>query len=151
MSCSTMQHNIKRNQTLTQKQVNYYHQKNGNAFYLSSTYASFSVVWTYYTDRIEIYKLQKGKVNQKQVFPEKEWIKYAEVALEDIEKELYQKCALELDGDNFGFRIVIDGKTYNTDYAVDINCLKTDKYKSEFLNKITNDIKTHKMWEIKYQ
>lgn len=148
MSCSTMQH-IKRNQTLTQKQVNYYHQKNGNVFYLSSTYATFSVVWTYYTDRIEIYILQKGKVIQKQVFPEKEWIKYAEVALEDIEEELYQRCPLELDGDNFGFRIVIDGKTYNEDYGVDVNCLKTGKYKSNFLNKITNDIKTYKMWEIK--
>lgn len=146
-----MQHNIKKNQNLTQKQVNYYCQKNGNAFYLSAAYASFSIVWTYHINRIEIYKLQKGKVIQKQVFSEKEWIKYAEGALEDIEKELYQKCALELDGDNFGFRIVINGEIYNIDYAVDINCLKSAEYKSEFLSKITNDIKTHKMWEIEYQ
>ena len=136
VSCSTMQYNIKRNQDLTAKQVNYFYQKNGNAFYLSSTYANFSIVWTYDEDRVEIYRLQKGKIRQKQIIKDKEIIQYAEVSLEDIEKELYQKCALELDGDMFGFIIEIDRKTHNADYAVDINCLKQGKYKSDFLTAI---------------
>ena len=151
VSCSTMQYAIKRNQDLTAKQVDCFYQKNGNAFYLSSSYASFSVVWTYYEDRVEIYWLQKGKIERKQIINDNETIQYAEVSLEDIEKELYQRCAMELDGDMFGFMIEIDRKTHNADYAVDINCLKQGKYKSDFLNRITNDIKRHKMWEIEYQ
>ena len=65
-------------------------QKNGNVFYLSSTYATFSRVWTYNVNGMEIYWLAKGKVYQKETFSEKELIQYAEVAFEDIEKELYQ-------------------------------------------------------------
>ena len=165
VSCSTMQYAIKRNQDLTAQQVDDFYQKNGNAFYLSSTYANFSVVWTYDEDRVEIYWLQKGKIERKQIINDNETIQYAEVSLEDIEKELYQRCAMELDGDMFGFMIEIDRKdgdmfgfmieidrkTHNADYAVDINCLKQGKYKSDFLNRITNDIKRHKMWEIEYQ
>lgn len=151
VSCSTMQYNIKRNKDLTVRQVNYFYKKNRNVFYLCSTYATFSVVWTYDEDKVEIYRLQKGKIRQKQIFEEKKTIQYAEISLEDIEKELYQKCALELDGDVFGFIIEIDHKTYIADYAVNINCMKQRKYKSTFLNKITNDIKSHKMWEVEYQ
>lgn len=150
-SCSTMQYNIKANRDLTAKQLNYFYQKNGNAFYLSSSSTNFSIIWTYYEGKVEIYRLQKGKISQRQIFQEKEIIQYADISLEDIEKELYQKCALELDGDTFGIIIEIDHKTHNADYAVDINCLKQGKYKSDFLNKITNDIKNYKMWKVEYQ
>lgn len=151
VSCSTAQYTIKRNKDLTVRQVNYFYKKNRNAFYLCSTYATFSVVWTYDEDKVEIYRLQKGKIRQKQIFEGKKTIQYAEISLEDIEKELYQKCALELDGDVFGFIIEIDRKTHIADYAVNINCMIQRKYKSNFLNKITNDIKSHKMWEVEYQ
>jgi hypothetical protein len=151
ISCSTMRYNINKNNRFTEKQIINLLQRNGNVFYLSSTYATFSTVWTYNVNGIEIYILTKGKVNQKETFSEKESIQYAEVAFENIEKELYQKCALELDGDMFGFRIDIDRKIYKEDYAVDINCLKKGTYKSDFLNKIVNDIKTYNMWETNYQ
>lgn len=147
ISCSTMQYNINRNNTLTKKQLNYFLQKNGNAFYLSSTYSTVSVVWTYNSNGIEIYKLTKGKVDKKETFSEKELKQYNELALKDIGKDLYQKCALELDGDNFGYRIDIDGKMQGKDFAIDINCLKKETYDSEILNKIVNDIKNRKMWE----
>ena len=144
-------YNIKANRDLTAKQVNYFYQKNGNAFYLSSSSTNFSIIWTYYEGKVEIYRLQKGKISQRQIFREKEIIQYADISLEDIEKELYQKCALELDGDTFGIIIEIDHKTHNADYAVDINCLKQGKYKSDFFNKITNDIRNYKMWEVEHQ
>lgn len=150
-SCSTMQYNIRKNRNFTTKQVDYFYKKNGNAFYLSSTYANFSIVWTYDEDGIEIYRLQKGQIRQKQISSEKGIIPYAEFSLEDIEKELYQNCALELDGTVFGFKIEFDKKIHNADYAVDINCLKQGKYKSDFLNKIASDIKTYRMWEIEYK
>ena len=151
ISCSTMRYNINKNNRFTEKQIINLLQKNGNVFYLSSTYATFSTVWTYNINGIEIYRLAKGKVNQKETFSEKELIQYEGVVFEDIEKELYQKCALELDGDMFGFRIDIDGKIHKEDYAVNINCLKKGTYKSDFLNKLVNDIKAYNMWEINYQ
>lgn len=151
VSCSTVRYNIKRNKDLTVRQVNYFYKKNGNAFYLCSTYATFSVVWTYDEDNFQIYRLQEGRIRQKQIFKSKDIIQYAVVSLEDLEDELYRKCALELDGDSFGFKVEIDRKTYIADYAVNINCMKQGKYESNFLNKITNDIKIHKMWEVEYQ
>jgi hypothetical protein len=152
ISCSTMKYNINKNNKFTEKQKNYLLQKNGNVFYLSSTYATFSTVWTYNTSgEVEIYKLAKGKVSRKETFSEREFMQYNVQSLQDIENELYQKCALDLDGDSFGFRIYIDGTLHTEDYAVDINCLKTGVYKSDFLNKIVTDIKTCNMWEINYQ
>jgi hypothetical protein len=150
ISCSTMRYNINKNNRFTEKQIINLLQKNGNVFYLFSAYVSFSTVWTYNLKGIEIYRLAKGKVNQKETFSGKELIQYSAVAFENIEKELYQKCALELDGDMFGFRIDIDGKIHKEDYAVDINCLKKGTYKSDFLNNIVADIKIHNMWGINY-
>ena len=106
-SCSVMQ--IKRTQDLTERLVKSLYQKNGNAFYLSSTHASFSTVWTHTEDMVIVYRLQKGKRKQMLSFMEKGIVQFAKIDPEDIEKELYQKCALELDGDVFGFIIDVDG------------------------------------------
>lgn len=151
VSCLTVRYNVKRNKDLTVKQVNCFYKKNKNAFYLCSTYATFSVVWTYDEDKIEIYRLQEGKISKKQIFKAKDIIPYMVVPLEDVEDELYGKCAMELDGDSFGFKVEIDHKTYIEDYAVDIKCMKLGKYKSCFLKKIADDIKIYKMWEVEYQ
>ncbi len=151
ISCSTMRYNINQNNEFTEKQIINLFKKNGNVFYLSSTYTSFSTIWTYNFKEIEIYKLVKGKRNKKETISKKELIQYANIAFKDIEKELYQKCDLELDGDMFGFRVNINGKIYNKDFPIDINCLKKGTYKSDFLNKIVNDIKIYNMWEIEYQ
>ena len=146
-----MQYNINKNNKFTQKQLSYLLQKNGNAFYLSSSNATFSTVWTYNASEIEMYRLAKGKVFKKETFPEKEFIQYDLQSFQDAGNELYKKCAVVLDGDCFGFRINVDGKMYREDYPIDIDCLKKEIYQSAFLNKIVNDIKTHKMWEIAYQ
>lgn len=149
VSCSATNYVIKKNRYLTNKEVELLFQKNGNAFYLSSTYSYFSFVWSYNEDSVEIFRLRKGIIKQKQVFKEKENIQYAGFSLEDIETELYQKCALELDGDEFGYIIDYNGKRFKADFAVNINCLKQQKYNSVFLNKIINDINYYKMWDNK--
>jgi len=146
-----MQYTINKNNKFTQKQISYLVLKNGNAFYLSSSDATFSTVWTYNASGIEIYRLAKGKVYKKETFPEKEFIQFDLQSFQDVGNELYKKCALVLDGDCFGFRIYVDGKMYLEDYPIDIDCLKKEIYESAFLNKIVNDIKTHNMWEIAYQ
>jgi len=151
ISCSTMQYTINKNNKFTQKQLCDLVQKNGNAFYLSSGNATFSTVWTYNASEIEMYRLAKGKVYKKETFQEKEFIQYDFQSIQDIGNELYKKCALVIDGDGFGFRITVDGKMYREDYPIDIDCLKKEIYQSAFLNKIVNDIKTHKMWELAYQ
>jgi hypothetical protein len=147
VSCSETNYAIKKNRDSTNKEMSLLFQKNGNAFYLSYTYSYFSIVWSYNEDSVEIYRLHKGKIKQKQVFREKEIIQYAGLSLVDIETELYQKCALELDGDVFGFIIEDDGKRYNADFSIDINSFKRKEYESDFLNRVSNDIKYYKMWD----
>lgn len=147
LSCSTMRYHIKRNTTETQKQVNRLYKKNGNAFYLCSTFATFSVVWTYSGENIEIFRMQKGKVKRKQIFRAKYIIQNTMFSPEDIEDELYRKCAMVLDGDVFGYIIDINHKTYNANYDIDINCLKQGQFKSDFWGLITHDINNFGMWE----
>lgn len=46
-SCSTMKQRIKKNNKLTDKTISSLLVNRGNVFYLTSTYATFSTVWTY--------------------------------------------------------------------------------------------------------
>ena len=148
MSCSTMQYNINKNNKFTEKHISNLLQKNGNVFYLFSTYSTFSIVWTYNKNGIEIYRLAKGKVFRKEIFSEKEWIQDVKISVEDINNELYKTCSVVLDGDGFGFKINIDGIIHEDRFAIDIDCMKQQTYKSDFLNKIVYDIKTCKMWGV---
>ncbi len=145
-SCTFMQY-VKMNNNATKIWFDYLYKKNGNAFYLDSTYANGSIVWTYDENRIIIYYLVKGTISKKQVFAEKEWIKQTKISIEDIDFELLQKCFYVLDGDGFGFKIKCNEIIYRDSYGTDIECLKTSKFKSDFLNKISKDIRKYKMWE----
>jgi len=144
MKSNMIHNNIKKNTKFTQKQVNFLFKKNGNAFYLDSSYATFSIVWTYSKNGIEIYRLVNGKVFKKEIFPEKEWLHDADIAVEEI----YKNCSVVLDGDGFGFKINMDGNIHKESYTTNIDCMKQQTFESEFLNKIVNDIKNYKMWEI---
>ena len=92
--------------------------------------------------------MAEGKITKKETFPKEKFAHCDLQSLEDIENELYQKFALELDGDRFGFRICIADKMHKKDYPINIDCLKNEIYKSEFLNQIVNDIKTYNMWTV---
>ena len=150
-SCSSMHFAVWRNKNLTSRQVSYLYKENGNAFYLSSSYASFSVVWTYDKDKIEIYRIKKGRIKEKQVIKRKEIMSFSEVDIKSIKNAIYDNCALELDGDVFGYIIRSGDETYNEDYAVDINCLKQKHEYPLLLETVIDDIRIYKMWEIKYQ
>lgn len=151
ISCSLMQSVLDWNRSSIKKQVNYFLKKNGNAFYLSSTYTSFLIVWSYNNQKeIEIHRFRRDKPIIKRSYPIKEWINYKDIQLKDIEEEIYTKCAIQLDGDFFGFRVDVDGKTYSEEYSVGISCLKTGDFKSVFLKRIVYDINKYKMWEAQY-
>lgn len=150
ISCSTMQYNINKNNDFTKKQIGNLLQKNGNVFYLSSSNATFSTVWSYSSNEIEIYKLAKGMISKREFFSETEFTKPTVQSLQDIDKEIYQQCPLELDGDNFGFRVIIDGDILTKDYHIEINCLKAGRYNTNFSNKIVNDITIRDMWDVEY-
>ena len=149
-TCSTMHHYLKANSVLTRRIVKTLYSNNDNAFYLSSTYANFSIVWTYNKGSVEVYRLQNGTVREKQIFESKETIQLITASLEEIDNDLNHNCAPELDGDVFGVYVKTDDKTINEEFAININCLKTGNYKSELLNRIVRDIKYYKMWEYEY-
>ena len=153
-SCSTLNHAIKKNYRKTERIAMSLFRENGNVFFVTSTYANLSVVWTYDEERVEIYRLREGKTRHKQVLRRKEALQFEGLSLEvfeEIEKEIYQKCALELDGDLLGFIIEVDGKANKETFAVDINCLKRGHYDSGLLDGIVNDINDNRMWDFKYQ
>lgn len=150
VSCSIMKNNIQKNNKFADKTISSFLEKNGKAFYITSTYSTASVVWTYNKNGIEINKLVKGKVVRKEFFPVKETWQFDAFAFRDIETELYQNCGLELDGDLFGFSLYADNTIRKEDFAVDIGCLKTKTYQSGFLNKVVEDINAYMMWDVKY-
>ena len=151
ISCSSLHYSIKRNQKYTKKLAVDLYNKNGNAFYLYSTYSTFSTVWSYNDETVELYRLQKGFVRQKQLYKEKGIKQYTKVCMDDIEKEICKQCVLELDGDYLGFVIESDGIMHNHCFSVDLDCLKKGKFQSNFLNTLFNDIIIYKMWDIDYQ
>ncbi len=148
ISCSTMKHNIQKNNTQTDKIIEYLLDKNGNVFYLNSTFVPFSTVWTYSKDKLEIYKLVNGKIISQQ--------EYFTTSIDNInqisKEELFEldQC-MELDGDGFGYRIKRGSEIEQQDLPIGIDCFTKLKYKSEFLNKVVEDINTHKMWDVRYE
>lgn len=148
ISCSTMKHNIKRNNTQTDKIIETLLNENGNVFYLNSSYVTFSTVWTYSNDKLEIYKLANGKISSQQEYTTTSLGNINQISKEEL-SELDQ--CMELDGDGFGYRIKRGSKTEQQDLPIGIECFTKLKYKSNFLNKVVEDIKTHKMWDVRYE
>jgi len=147
-SCSITKHSIHKNNKFTDKTISSLLEKNGNVFWLTSTYATFSTVWTYNKYKIEIYKLANGKISLQQ--------EYSTTNIDNInqisKKELFDldQC-MELDGDGFCYRIKRDSEIEKQDLPIGIECFTKQKYKSEFLNKIVEDIKTYKLWNVRYE
>ncbi|MEC5395408.1 hypothetical protein [Bergeyella sp. RCAD1439] len=145
ISCSTMKYNIQKNNKQIDKIISSLLEKNGNVFYLTSTYATFSTVWTYHKGRLEIYKLVNGKIILQQ--------EYFTTSIDNInqisKEELFEldQC-IELDGDGFGYRIKKGSGIEQQDLPIGIECFIKLKYKSEFLNKVIKDINTYKMWDV---
>lgn len=122
------------------------HKKNGNAFYLDTTWSPYSVVWSYGKGSISIFKVKKGVVRKKQVYSNEGIMQYINCIEDNLEKELESVCGFWLDGDGFGFIITIDSLSYKANYPVEIESFKKGTFNSSFLNKIRNDIIEYQMW-----
>lgn len=142
-SCSTMKQSITKNQKNTNKNITNLLKNNDNVFYLYSTYSTFSTVWTYRNDSIEIYRLAKGKLTSKEIYKNKGIKSFQIPSIKDLNSDI-DICGLVLDGDIIGFHF---DKNHNQ-ITTDIKCFKTQKYQSDFLNKLVEDINTYKMWNI---
>jgi hypothetical protein len=145
-----MKHYIQKNKKFTDKTISVLLEKNGNVFYLASTNATFSTVWTYSDDTLEIFELAKGKVFEQASYPDSGIFKYQIPSFKELHSE-FKECGYELDGDVFGYRIKRDAKLEQQDLPIGIECFTKLKYKSELLNKVIKDINTYKMWDVLYE
>ena len=94
-------------------------------------------MWTYKGDKIEIRKLNFGKVVEKQILETKGIGPYDEKSLKEANKELEENCFYELDGDEVGYIIRVNGDAYRDDYLSEIDCMKQNVYGSAILNDIS--------------
>jgi len=148
VSCSSMKNKINRNHKKTNKLISSLLEENGNAFYLKSSYASFSRVWSYTHNQIKIYRLGAGKIYEKNTYTRTSVLSNEIPTFNEIQK-VYKKCGFVLDGSSFGFKIKDNDNLIQEDLPTDIECLKKGKYQSDFFNQIVQDILTYKMWEVK--
>jgi len=109
-----------------------------------------STVWTYGNNKLEVYKLAKGKVLEESTFPNNGLVNYELPTFKELDTE-FNECGYELDGDVFGYRIQKASEVEQQDLPINIECFTKGKYKSDFLSKIAEDIKTYKMWDVSYK
>lgn len=141
-SCS-ISNKIIKTKVNTKKMVDRLFEKNGNAFYVNSTYVIISFVWSYSDNKISIYKLSGNKILENKNFIMNERIFFIQQLSKEELQEL-DKC-IELDGDGFGYKFKKDGKVEEQDFPINLECFTQKKYKSAFLNKVVSDIKTYKI------
>lgn len=149
-SCSSTKYYMNKNKHITVKQINKIYKQNGNVYYLYSTYSNNSNIWTYSENRMIIYLLKNGRINNKQVFYGINAIDCPQLSINELRKDLYSKCALELDGDCFGFMISVAGDKREASFYVGINCLKHVEFESCLLNRIVGDINKYGLWSFDY-
>ena len=151
VSCSIMQHNIRKNDSFAKKPLSSLFQKNGNVFLLDDTYSVYSVVWSYNSEgKVEIYKLIKGKVYERKEYPNNGISNYQIPTSKELGLDIGTICGFVLDGDGFAFKIKRGSEIEEFGWG-GIKCLINNTFQADFLNKIVSDIITYKMWDIQYQ
>lgn len=148
-ACSVGYHSrIRLNNRLTSLTLDKCYRNNKNAFSLSSTYADFSVVWSYGAANIEVYRIKKGRVTTKNKYFDNDIKNIPGCTLNNIEQIVYDECTPILDGDVMTFVFDRDGKKQKIVLPVEINCFKQACFQSSFLNEVLKDIKKYELWEI---
>jgi len=127
----------------SKKLISHLIESNGNVFYVSSTHLSISFVWSYSDNEVVIYKLSKGKVVNTKVLSTNVKLIWTELPSKEEQYEL-DPC-IELDGDIFGCKFKKDGKVEQLDLPISLECFARGKYKSDFINKVANDIITYQI------
>ena len=118
-------------------------ESNGNVFYIRSTYIIISYVWSYSENEIIVYELKKGKIENEKRISIKEkpnWI------IPLFEKDLFElDSCMELDGDMFGYWHKNGENVEQRDLPINLKCFRQGKYKSDFLNKVVNDLNDYQI------
>ncbi|MGD1840701.1 MAG: hypothetical protein ACFB0B_07370 [Thermonemataceae bacterium] len=115
---------------------------NENAFYIKSSYATFSTVWTYRADKIKIYYLAKGRVVDEITHETRSYLDEVS-AVNTFE---FDSC-MQLDSEVIGYKVVFDDKVYEKRFPVDIACIRQQNYESSFFQKLVKDISKYQIWE----
>ncbi len=138
-SCGNLKQLIKKNHKKTSTFFEELSKKNGNAFSVRSNYINTSYVWTYKKKLIIIYKIQNGKILNKQteVKGDLDWLN---ASYKD--SEMYSDC-FELDGDLISYKTLLNGEYISDDIPVNIDCFISKDYKNDFYFNIANDISTY--------
>ncbi len=128
-------------------------EKDSNRIILSitTTYLPSKTVWYYTNDSIIIYKKISSRKDILRYSYGLENSLYNNQLLESysvntIEKEIYNKCGFELDGDELTVTLMYDANVIQKSYNVDISRFTTFSYENDFLNYIKNDISTFSLW-----
>jgi uncharacterized protein YihD (DUF1040 family) len=135
---------MNRNNNFTDDFFNKLSSENGNAFYIKSSYSTFSTVWSYQTGKIEIYNISNGKIQKEEKLDAENFIKKIP------KKRVFEldKC-MELDGDIMGYKVDLNNKLYKEDFPIGMNCFLNEKYESEFFNMLVRDVDKFNLYNIK--
>ncbi len=140
ISCSTA-HQINSNNKATSRIVSSLLEKNGNVYYLQSTYSKSSVIWTYREDGIEIYRLLSGKLSSQKHIKTDKNNNALFLNMEDLaELDDY----LELDSDILG----IQTRRIQQEYPVCFDCILKGSLHSKKLNSLIQDIIYFELWPL---
>jgi hypothetical protein len=150
-SCTTSNKFITKNSKLSDKLIREIYTNNKNVFFLRSSNATFSTIWSYVNNEIVIYKLANGKLISKKThvvsndkLAHDDLSNFNEINLDSV------ICDYLLDGDLFGFILKDNDNIVDKSFPIEIECLKKAELKSSSMNKIINDIKLFKLWEVTY-
>lgn len=124
------------------------YKRNGNSFYIETTYSSISIVWSYSEKDIQIYKVLNNKIVYKKCFPKKRTHVWLEQFSGD---DLYElDTSIELDGDVFGFKFIENGIKEQHNLPISLQRMLDGEYKSVFLRNVIRDMKIYelKLYEI---
>ncbi len=150
ISCSAMKHNIRKNDKFTDNIISSVFKENGNVFYIRATHATFSTVWTYNDNKLIVYNLANGRIQEKSDYFDNGISDYQVPTFKELNLEL-KECGYELDGENFGFKIDSGEQLEQQDLPISIECFTQSKYNLAFLNKVVADINIHKIWDVRYE
>ena len=143
LSCGGINKQIKRNDKKTSSLYEELLDENKNAFALNSTYFNFSRVWTYKRDKIVVFDLKNGKIQDTRIYgnSNNDWLNFAE---DDIKPVATGGC-LELDGDLMRYSIIKDDALISVELPISIECFLKAENHSRFYKELAKDIETYKL------
>lgn len=118
---------------------------------ITTTYLPSKTVWYYTNDSIIIYKKISSRKDILRYSYRLENSLYSNQLLKSysvntVEKEIYNKCGFELDGDELTVTLIYDANVIQKSYYVDISRFTEFSYENDFLNYIKNDISAFSLW-----